>query len=263
MNATLIAKRAVIASFNSGQWRVIRRHEAETRAENARHNLTNEARVDIKICSHPALEEISRLISAARTDHYRMTVPAADRGMRLLPSRLTIEHNDMMQARAGEFQRAVHEFVLAYDQIRQDAPARLNGLYVSAHWPDVSAVRESFRLSCRYLPVPSLGHWDEWMAESANTATQEVRDRIGEALRRYTEKLSQPDPIFRDSLVGNLVEVLNLADDLNIGQDPAITDLVARARPLATIEPDQLREDQTLRSDSAKRAADLCSMFKL
>ena len=32
-SSSLIAKRAVIASFNSGQWRTVRRHAAETKAE--------------------------------------------------------------------------------------------------------------------------------------------------------------------------------------------------------------------------------------
>ena len=261
--SSIIARKAVIASFSSGQWRVVRRHAAETKAENARHGLTDEARVDVKICSHPALEEAGRIITAARADHYRLTVPAADRGMRLLAGARQLEHSSILQGHAAAFQRAVATFVAEYDRVRADAPARLNGLYVASHWPDVDVVRNAFNLTCRYLPVPSLGQWDEWLRESADTATTELRERIGEALRAYAEKLADPDKIFRDSLITNLADILNLAADLNLGNDPKVAELVEQARTLAAVDPDQLREDKALRADSAVRAADLCSLFSL
>ena len=262
-SSSLIAKRAVIASFTSGQWRTVRRHAAETKAENARHGLTDEARVDVKICSHPALEEAARVITAARADHYRITVPAADRGMRLLPATRQFEHSETMQRHGALFERAVAEFAAEYETVRADAPARLNGLFVADHWPDVSTVRGAFHLSCRYLPVPSLGQWDEWLKESATSATEEIRTRMGEALRAYAEKLADPQKIFRDSLVENLADIVNLADDLNIGKDASLTELVAQARELAVVDADTLREDKTARADAAVRAADLCSMFSL
>ena len=127
----------------------------------------------------------------------------------------------------------------------------------------MDVVRNAFSLSCRYLPVPSLGQWDEWLQESAETATTELRERIGEALRSYAEKLADPDKIFRDSLVSNLADIVNLAADLNLGNDKSIADLVEQARTLAAVDPAQLREDKNLRAESAVRAADLCSMFSL
>lgn len=261
--SSLIARHAVIASFSSGQWRTVRRHAAETRAENARHGLTDEARVDVKICAHASLEEASRIVTAARADHYRLTVPAADRGMRLLAGSRQLEHSAIMQGHAAAFRHAVAEFCAEYETVRASAPARLNGLYVADHWPDVERVRAAFSLSCRYLPVPALGQWDEWMRESADTATAELRERIGEALRAYAEKLADPEKIFRDSLVTNLGEIADLAADLNLADDTGIRDLVAQAKHLSAIDPEQLREDKTLRAESASRAADLCSMFSL
>ena len=260
---SLIAQRAVIASFTSGQWRTVRRHAAETKAENARHGLTDEARVDVKICADPALEEASRIITAARADHYRLTVPAADRGMRLLPGARQLEHSATMQKHGTAFQNAVAEFVARYETVKQDAPRRLNGLFVAAHWPDVSRVRDAFKLSVRYLPVPALRQWDEWLTESATAATEELRERIGEALKAYATKLGDGEKIFRDSLVSNLAEILDLADDLNISGDDNLAQLVRDARALATVEPDTLRENKNVRAESANRAADLCSMFNL
>jgi hypothetical protein len=261
--SSIIARKAVIASFDSGQPRFRKAHRDETAALNAKHGTSNLALVTVTICDHPALAEAGRIITAARADHYRLTVPAADRGMRLLPGARQLEHSSLLQGHAVKFQSAVADFVREYDTIRADAPARLNGLYVPEQWPDVDFVRNAFRLRCRYLPVPSLGQWDEWLAESASTATDELRERIGEALRAYAAKLGDGGKIFRDSLVENLRDIVNLAEDLNVGGDKTVADLVAKARDLAQPDPDQLREDPALRADTAARAADLCSLFSL
>ena len=101
MNAPTTARlssKAVIATLNVGAWRTVKRHAAETAAENARHGLRDEARVDVKICNHPALEEIARLHTEARAEHYRLTLPAADKGLRLLPAVRQFEHSALMQS---------------------------------------------------------------------------------------------------------------------------------------------------------------------
>lgn len=263
MNKSIIAERAVIAVFNAGAWRVVKRHAAETKAENARHGLTDEARVDVRICSDPLLAEIARLQTEARAEHYRLTMPAADDGFRLLPGKRQLEHSQKMQAYGAQHAALVAQFCSRYDAVKADAPRRLNGLFVASQWPDVERVRDSFKLACRYLPVPALGEWDEWMAESATAATDELKGRLGEAIRKIAAKLSDPDAIFRDSLISNLAEILNLADDLNIADDPQITAIAKQARALASLDPDTLREDAKVRAAEAKRANDLCSMFSL
>ena len=101
--------------------------------------------------------------------------------MRLLAGARQLEHSSILQGHAAAFQRAVATFVAEYDRVRADAPARLNGLYVASHWPDVDVVRGAFNLTCRYLPVPSLGQWDEWLREPADTAPPEPRRRTGKA----------------------------------------------------------------------------------
>lgn len=260
---SIIAQRAVIAVFSTGAWRTVKRHAAETKAENARHGLTDEARVDIRICSDPLLTEIARVQTEARAAHYRLTMPAADDGFRLLPGKRQLEHSQLLQQYGAQHAGLVAKFAAKYEQVKADAPARLNGLFIASQWPDVDQVASKFRLSCRYLPVPALGEWDEWMKESANAASEELRSRIGEALRKIATKLSEPDAIFRDSLIGNLAEVIYLADDLNVSGDPAITQLAKEARSLAVLEPDQIREDANVRAASAKKAADLCSLFNL
>ena len=94
--AARLSAKAVIATLNVGAWRTVKRHAAETASENARHGLRDEARVDVKICAHPALEAIAQLHSEARAEHYRLSLPAADKGLRLLPAARQFEHAAIM-----------------------------------------------------------------------------------------------------------------------------------------------------------------------
>lgn len=256
-------ERAVIALFETGQWRTVKRHAGETRAENARHGLVDEARVDVKICSHPALEMIQSILSSARAEHYRLSLPAGEKGLRLLPGARQLEHSQAMADFAAKFRYLVAEFCSAYEGVRLSAPARLNGLYVAAQWPDVETVRGSFRFATRYLPVPAMGQWDEWLAEAAGEAETDLRARLAEAIRAVAVKLADTKGVFRDSLIGNLKELLALAPDLNLRDDPEITALCNAAADVVREEPDTLREDKPVRAKVAQRAADLCSMFKL
>lgn len=256
-------ERAVIALFDSGQWRTVKRHAAETRAENARHGLKNEAKVDVKICSHPALEMIQSIISSARAEHYRLCPPTGQQGMRFCPGALQIEHAAAMADFAAKFRYLVAEFCSAYEGERLSAPARLNGLYVESQWPDVETVRSEFRFSTRYLPMGSGGQWDEWLAEAATEAQNDLRARLAVAIKAVAVRLADTKGIFRDSLIVNLKELLALAPDLNLRDDPEITRLVAAAADVVKEEPDTLREDKPVRAKVAQRAADLCSMFKL
>jgi hypothetical protein len=263
MNTSQIASRAVIALFKTGAWRALKTHGAETREENARHGLTDEARVQVRICSHPALAALTKLHAEARAEHYRLTLPAADEGWRILPGARQIEHAANMAALAARHTSTVAEFVAAYDAERATAPQRLNGLYIPSQWPCAGEVAQRFQFSTRYLPIPSLGQWDIWIQESAAEAEADFKNRLSDAVRKLAGKLADPKAIFRDSLVSNLAEICALAGDMNLRDDPAIAAIAQQGAALAAIPADTLRNDATARKDIAGKASALCSMFSL
>ena len=263
MNTNHIASKAVISVFKTGAWRALKTHGAETREENARHGLTDEARVQVRICSHPALAQLTKLHAEARAAHYRLSLPATDDGMRLLPGARQLQHADMMAEFEARHTALVGEFVGAYETERADAPRRLNNLYIAAQWPSVDTVRERFTFAVRYLPVPVLGQWEEWIKESAEEAEGELRARLADAVRKLAAKLADPEAIFRDSLLANLSDICALAGDLNLRDDVQISALASQAASLASLDPETLRSNATARKDAASKASALCSMFSL
>ena len=261
--ASRLSAKAVIATLNVGAWRTVKRHAAETAAENARHGLRDEARVDVKICAHPALEAIAQLHAEARSEHYRLSLPAADKGLRLLPAARQFEHAAIMQDFAARISALVQTFLADYDAVRADAPKRLNGLYIASQWPSHDIVAAKFTFATRYLPVPDVGQWAEWMAEAAGAAQDELRERLADAVLKVATKLKDPKAIFRDTLVSNLAELLSLVPDLNLADDPSIAALAKQAGELVEHDAATLRDDPFARADIAQKANNLCSLFNL
>jgi len=258
-----LASRAVIALFKTGAWRAVKTHASESQQENQRHGLTDEAKVQVRICSHPALAEITKLHAEARAAHYRLSLPATDDGLRLLAGARQLEHSAVMAGFASRHLALVAAFCSAYEAERASAPVRLNGLYIASQWPTVSEVEARFSFSSRYLPVPVLGQWEQWLAESAEKAEAELKDRLADAVTKLAHKLADGKAIFRDSLLGNLADICALAGDLNLRADPTIAALASQAASLCDVPAEKLRDSASLRASTASRAASICSIFKL
>lgn len=263
MTTPSLSSRAVIATLNVGAWRTTKTHAGETRAVNAKHAVRDAATVVVDICDHPALTEIAKLHAEARAEHYRLTLPAADKGLRLLPVQRQIEHADMVRDYSAKVDTQVAAFLADYETERAAAPARLNGLYVAAQWPTRDAVAEKFRFQARYLPVPDGGQWQEWMTEAAAAAHEELLERLREAITKVAAKLADPKAIFRDTLVSNLADLLAIVPDLNIAADPTVAAMADKAKALLEHDADTLREDPTARADVAAKAQEIVNLFNL
>jgi|688.fasta_scaffold297212_2 hypothetical protein len=267
-NATLpaaarLSNRAVITQLNLTAWRTVKQNADETAAVNAKHGTRDVATVHQRICAHPALLEIYRLQAALRVEHYRLTLPIADRGMRLLPVNRQVEHADVLRGYRDQIEALLAQFLADYDRERADAPARLGGLYVPGQWPDRATVAAKFGFSVRYLPVPETGQWSEWMAEAAAAAHADLRERLSSAIIKVAQRLSDPDARTYASLTSNLAELLALTPDLNLGSDPVIAEIAQRATALLEHDTDTLRDDPIARADIAGKANEIVSLFNL
>ena len=263
---SMLASRAVIARYNAGAWRVQKKkNKAETAAYEAKHNLkAGTASVSNDICDHPALKEIYKLQAAARNDvHYRLTLPAADDGMRILAGAFQVEHAKKMGEIEQQIKVLVTQFLADYPAEAAAAPARLNGTYDASQWPSVEVIASKFYFRLRYLPVPSLPLWDEWMAESAAVAEEDLKARLATAVTTLAHSLANGTR-FNESLITNLADICALAGDLNLRDDPVIANLaIEGAKLAASISPQEVRDSKTVKEAAAARAATIAGMFSL
>jgi hypothetical protein len=271
-----LAQAGVISKLSIRQWSG-RRGDKQAGRETAARNHADEKMVRVSKCLIPsdALEPIKRLTQEVRTYHYDNTIVWAE-GAQFLPSRLSVPYSAAMQEHRLRFEDLASDFFARYPSLVEAAPEHLGGLFCPEDYPTPQRMRSLFGLEISYEPVPEAGHF---LAELASTTLAEYRrnlerkneereramrrdlwERLREPVAKMAEALSDPDKIFRDTLVGNVHDIAERIDSLNVFEDPGIATVAATLREtLATLDPDRLRTsppDRTAAAQEARSMAD-------
>lgn len=218
-----------------------------------------------------AIQIITQAVSAVRTFHYENTLPWDDGGGRILPSKNFLTYSKEMRKFKQRFDDAVVEFVGNYDEYRDEARKRLSGMFREADYPGRREIVRKFGFSTDIEPVPSAEDFRVTLQSKDATrigkqlearvnarvveATKDLFIRLSDVVKKFAEKLADKDAIFRDSLVENIVELVNLLPKLNVANDPELGKICKEVqKKVCAFEPDTLRESEEVRSKAAKDA---------
>jgi len=220
---------------------------------------------------------VQKFVANARNSHYSMTMPWSDTGLRLLPTTQYFKYNEQMTALRTEFDRLVELFLSAYDWEIMQAQTKLGDLFIRDDYPSVESLRSKFAFRLNYIPLPDAGDWriniqneaidelrthyETYYQTQLGQAMNDVWRRTYDALSRMSERLDYGDheqkKIFRDSLVDNVAEMIDLLRVCNVTnstQMAAMADNLEEA--LRGVTPDALREDAYLRRETKKSIDD-------
>ena len=225
-----------------------------------------------------ALAPLKKLDGEARAYHSAVTFPF-DAGVGILPAALILEYADRMRDFASKRRNLVQShFAAKYPEFIEWARKEHNGSFDASLYPPVEEILEKFYFKTEPLPVPDALHFESTVASLLGTDTDSVNARVAEAsketqrelLKRMMEPLramatklaEQPKegkdcPIFRDTLVSNLAEIVALAPKMNLTGDPEIDAFAAAMKPLTEVTPQQLRENVSVRGHAANMAASI------
>ena len=220
------------------------------------------------------LDAVQKFTANARNVHYACTMPWSDTGLRLLPTTQYFKYHQEMTALQSEYQRLVQAFLDAYSWEIQNAQLKLVGLFNSDDYPTADSLTSKFRFKMNYMPLPDVGDWrvsiggetesalrsqyEGYYAQQLQTAMGDVWRRAHEALSKMSERLDYADDttrkVFRDSLVSNVHDMIELLGACNVTNDP----VMARAQrdldeAMRGITPDALREDPYLRAETRRK----------
>jgi hypothetical protein len=227
------------------------------------------------------LEAVAKVASAARIAHYEMTQPWFDDGARILPTALYDAYANKMRDFRAEFNEAADKFCRDYPSIVAAAQKRLNGMFKAEDYPKASEVRALFDFDIRVLPCPDAAdfrvsiakeHADDIrndietrMAKALNDAMQEPVRRILETVGHMADRLKAYKPAgkkggrtegtFRDSLVQNVRDLVELLPAFNLTNDQTLDALTRRMRDeLCSADAQTLRDDPKARKSVARAA---------
>lgn len=222
-------------------------------------------------------QNILKIRNAWRIWHYTITLPWGDDAGRVLRSedffKYTSEYNDFKQ----QWDAAIAKFVTAYPALVQDAELRLNSLFDAADYPHANEVQSKFNVSMNVYPLPNADDFRiveglssdeadklceaavEGLEASISTAVKDVWKRMAVAVSAMHTRLSVPSGEkggkFHDSLVDNIVDLLDLMPRLNLLKDPNIDLMIEGMEKLTLYPPELLRSMPDARSVTAERAA--------
>ena len=273
-----LSSRAMLVRLTISQWSG-RSLDRTVTAEVARtHGVATDAgRYNKVLIDKKDLEAVTKAVSALRDHHYTETLPWLDDGARVLPTANFITYRQRMYELKDSFDRAVADFVADFPRIQAAAKLRLNTLYREADYP--SDVGRLFGIRVGFLPFPDAQDLrvdlsgetadsirrtiERDVRAAAEGATTDLYQRIAGVVGRMAERLrayritpdtNKVEGAFRDSLVENVRELVDLLPRLNFTQDPKLDDMVAVLRETLC-----LHDADTLRKDEGKRMATLAA----
>lgn len=279
INAPTIASSAVLIDLSISCWtgrKLDKRASNDVTAQNnAAKGVANVHKKLLGDCAE--LDAVQKFAANARNAHYAMTMPWSDLGMRLCPTTKYIDTNGYERTMTGlqtEFFRLTEAFLNAYDWEIQNAQLKLGSLFNAEEYPARGELASKFKFRFVAIPLPDAGDWrldigneaadsmreqyEKFYGEQLNKAMADVWERAHDALSKMSERLdyasAETKKVFRDSLVTNVQDIVDLLGTMNVTGDPAMTEAHKRlAAAMQGITPDALREDVYLRAQTKRQ----------
>lgn len=263
-NASMLVELSI--SYWTGRKLDKKASEEVTGINNAAKGVANVNKKLLGDCAE--LIAVQKFVANTRNVHYSSTAPWSNTGLCILPTSRYFKYHEQMTGLQTEFERLVEQFLTAYDWEISQAQVKLGDLFNPDEYPTVDNLRSRFKFRLNYMPLPDAGDWRVEMEQDAlNTlkthyetfysnqlqaALNDVWVRTHEALSAMSEKLDYTDDetkkVFRDSLVGNVLKVVDLLADFNITGDVQMTAMKNRLEDaMRGVTPEALREDAYLR----------------
>lgn len=278
-----LADRAVLVNLSISQWSAAKSDKKVNR-EVAQQHGSDESMGNYRksLIARDAIKKYTELASAIRQEHYKLTLPWRDSGDRILSSAGYFQYAEKMRKFELDLAAAWQEFIANYPQYIADARQRLNGLFNEEDYPNPSKIHRKFSFKLDVLPLPEASDFrvnlgdaevqrlrNQIQADSDSQlqrAMQDVWIRMRDVVSKMADRLklysvnrdgSVSNP-FRDSLVTNISDLLDLIPVLNLTGDQNVSEFAAAMRDdLTRYSPDQLRNAEYARKDTAARADEI------
>jgi hypothetical protein len=190
-------------------------------------------------------KDIEKFAARVRLYHNTHTLPWADKGQRLLPTKLFMEYKQTMNAYEQTFEFMCDNFFNEYPRLVAEAPTNLGTMYRAEDYPELDDVRAKFGFRRAVDPIPDSGdfrldvsstdldelrmQYDSKFEERVADAMRAPWDRLHAMLKGISEKLTDKEgddekKRYFDSLITNPLELCELLGKMNVTNDPKLED---------------------------------------
>jgi hypothetical protein len=280
-----ISASAVLVELNISVWPASKVDRETTEQTNAQAGAVRDASQTRKnlFAGTSVRKEIENFAAKVRLFHNRHTLPWADKGERLLPTKLFMDYKQHMNSYETQFHMMCDAFFNNYPALVAAAPANLGKLYKPEDYPSLGEVKSKFAFRRTVKPVPESGDFRldvpaEDLVELRAMFDQQQREKLAEAVREPWERLhaqlvtisekmteggGDAKKRYHDSLISNPLELCALLTKLNITNDPKLEE--ARKQLEVTMRGtnlEELKEDSVARSDLKSKVDAIINKFE-
>ena len=215
-------------------------------------------------------KDISDFAARVRLYHNKHTLPWADKGERMLPTKLFMEYKQTMNGFEQTFNMMCTNFFVEYPRLVVDAPNNLGSMYKAEDYPEIEEVRMKFGFRRAVKPIPESGDFRldipaHDLVEMKNDYEKQYSDKLAEAMREPWERLHKmlvgmsekltdiegddSKKRYHDTLISNPIELCGLLTKLNVTNDPKLEE-ARRQLELTMLGADieSIKEDADSRS---------------
>lgn len=266
---------ATLVTLNTARWQAkVKDRKAAKDAADASGAIVEafEAKKFLLAGCDTELKAVYKAIDEARTEHYRLTLPWSTIGVndvgkrtggRLMPNTLFLEYTTAMAKYTAQMNTALDVFEAKYPSLIAVVAQKLGTAFDPAQYPNPSSIRQHFRLSFDFHPIPVGADFKglqdaqiEKLSTALNRKTrtmlenamQDAWKNLYEAVQHAYARLRNPDATFHKTLIDRLRDQANLLKHLNATDDTRMEEVrVAVEEQLTKHDAKAIREDDALR----------------
>ena len=270
-----IHDRAMLVDISIGQWSMRKYDRKISNEVTVTYNAEKDsARINKVLIAVEQSKVISKVVNESRIFHYTNTLPWTDEGRRILPSSNYWEYVNELNTKKHKYWRTVESFWNSYETYKNEARYSLGDMFKENDYPSLDSLRDKYRFNIVFLPIPDTNDFrvnldsheldrikldlEQSLKKAETEAVRDLWDRLHVAIKHIIDRLQTKDAVFRDSLIGNVIELSDLLPRLNFTNDTHLESLRQEInQSICTISPDSIRNDAKLRNDTASKAADI------
>ena len=228
-------------------------------------------------------KDIEKFAARVRLYHNQHTLPWADKGERLLPTKLFMEYKQTMNNYEQMFEQMCNNFYVEYPRLVAEAQTNLGKMYRAEDYPEIEEVKLKFGFRRTVKPVPEAGDFRldvpaEDMRELVCSFEAQQNEKLAEAVREPWERLhaelsaiskkltdvegEDAKKRYHDTLVSNPLDLCSLLTKLNVTNDPKLEE-ARRALELTMLGTniDMIKEDPFVRKSVKSKVDDILQRF--
>jgi hypothetical protein len=277
-----LQKEAVCLSVKMGMLRTRRRIKSDQIETDADKSMVHVAK---DIMESEQLHAVEQFHGQVRAYLKGRCLPSPFRsGVYLIKLQLVGEVMDAL----GQFEQQQKELIEAFmtfyaecyekrNDPEWETAKKLGSLFDASDYPDPAEVRKAFRFQTQIWEIGTPGAlrkidralyereaakmqnvWEEARQSITGVLLQEFRDMTAKMADRLAPGEDGKPKIFRDTLVSNLQEWLDVFDKRALTDDQELIDYVKKARAMVSgIKPETVRESESLKAELASEMKNL------